>query len=96
MVDGSGSIGPNNFVKLQSFLKGIVGKLDVGPNKVQVGVEQFSSYPSIEFPLDMHSSQTDVMRAIDNIHYMSGGTNTANAIDYMAQQMFSQVCVLFL
>ncbi|CAC5385625.1 unnamed protein product [Mytilus coruscus] len=90
VVDGSGSIGPANFVKLQTFLKDIVTKLNVGPNAVHVGVIKFSNYPSIEFPLDMHLSRQEVMKAIDNVNYIGGGTNTAEAINYMNQQMFSQ------
>lgn len=90
LVDGSGSIGSTNFNKLKSFLKGITGQLDVGADKVHVGVEQFSNYPSIEFPLNMHTTSAGLMTAIDGINYMSGGTNTGSAIDYMSQQMFSQ------
>lgn len=51
---------------------------------------KFSNYPSIEFPLDMHLSRQEVMKAIDNINYIGGGTNTAEAITYMDHQMFSQ------
>lgn len=90
LVDGSGSIGPTNFDKLKTFLKGITNQLDVGADKVHVGVEQFSNYPSIEFPLNMHTTNAELGTAIDNINYMSGGTNTGSAINYMSQQMFSQ------
>lgn len=90
LIDGSGSIGPTNFNKLKTFLKGITSQLDVGADKIHVGVEQFSNYPSIEFPLNMHTNEADLSSAVDNINYMSGGTNTGSAIDYMSQQMFSQ------
>ena len=61
MVDGSGSIGAANFVKLENFVKNIVSKLDVGVNGVHVGLMQFSNYPSKEFPLSMYTSRQDVM-----------------------------------
>ncbi|WAR12447.1 CO6A4-like protein [Mya arenaria] len=54
LVDGSGSIGSTNFLKLENFVKDVVGKLDVGANKVHVSVTQFSNYPKQEFPLNMH------------------------------------------
>ncbi|KAK3591361.1 hypothetical protein CHS0354_040323 [Potamilus streckersoni] len=90
LVDSSGSIGQTNFLKMESFLKQIVNNLDVGPNKVHVGLMQFSNYPSLEFPLDMYSSRQDVMAGIDKMQYMGGGTNTADAIKYMRSQLFSQ------
>lgn len=61
LVDGSGSIGATNFQKLENFVKGIVGKLDIGPNKVHAGLVQFSNYPRQEFPLNMYSTRQDVM-----------------------------------
>lgn len=61
LVDGSGSIGSGNFLKLENFVKGVVGKLDVGSNSVHVGLVQFSNYPQQEFPLNMYSTREDVM-----------------------------------
>ena len=61
LVDGSGSIGSGNFLKLENFVKGIVGKLDVGADTVHVGVVQFSNYPKQEFPLNMYTTRQDVM-----------------------------------
>lgn len=89
-VDGSGSIGPQNFAKLQDFLKRIVTELNIGPDAVHVGLVKFSNYPSIEFPLDMYMSRQEVLTAIDNINYVGGGTNTAEAINYMNHQVFNQ------
>ena len=60
-MDGSGSIGATNFVKLENFVKGIVGQLDMGSNKVHVGLVQFSNYPSKQFPLNMYTSRQDAM-----------------------------------
>ncbi|KAJ8302987.1 hypothetical protein KUTeg_019383 [Tegillarca granosa] len=60
LIDGSGSIGLNNFHKLQSFVKNAVGQMNVGTDTVHVGVMQFSNYPRIEFPLDMYKAPKDV------------------------------------
>jgi hypothetical protein len=48
---------------------------------------KFSNYPSIEFPLDMHYTRAGVLKAIDNINYLGGGTNTAEAINYMNRSL---------
>ena len=71
-------------------MKGIVGQLDVGQDKVRVGLMQFSSYPSLQFPLDMYSTQGEAMHGIEKMQYIGGGTNTADALRYMREQMFSQ------
>ncbi|XP_052231542.1 collagen alpha-1(XII) chain-like [Dreissena polymorpha] len=85
LIDGSGSIGSANFLKLENFVKGIVGKLDVAPDKTHVGVVQFSNYPKQEFPLNMYTSRQDVMTGIDSMHYMGGGTNTADGLKYLRE-----------
>ncbi|XP_035824757.1 uncharacterized protein LOC101847325 [Aplysia californica] len=90
LLDSSSSIGQNNFQKLEDFLKNTVKDLDIGPDKVRVGMMQYSSYPSLEFPLNMHGSRYDVLKAIDQVKYMGGGANTADALRYMRQLGFSQ------
>ncbi|OWF53570.1 Cartilage matrix protein [Mizuhopecten yessoensis] len=89
LIDSSTSVGPANFQKMENFLKQSISKLDVGPDKVHVGLMQYSSYPNVEFPLNMYTDRIDALKAVENIHYMSGGTNTADAIKYMREHMFS-------
>ena len=70
LLDSSSTIGKDNFRKLEDFLKDVVQDLNISPDGVHVGLMQYSSYPSLEFPLDMHTSRYDVLKAIDNV---SGG-----------------------
>lgn len=64
MVDSSSSVGSTNFQKLEHFLKDVVAKIDVAPNKVQVGIVKYGSYPSIEFPLGAYKTRPEVIRII--------------------------------
>ena len=64
MVDSSSSVGSTNFQKLEHFLKDVVAKVDVAPNKVQVGIVKYGSYPSIEFPLGAYKTRPEVIRFI--------------------------------
>ena len=67
LLDSSSSIGQKNFQKLEDFLKNTVKDLDIGQDKVRVGVMQYSSYPSLEFPLNMYGSRYDALKAIDKV-----------------------------
>ena len=67
LLDSSSTIGRDNFRKLEDFLKDVVQDLNVSPDGVHVGLMQYSSYPSLEFPLDRHTSRYDVLKAIDNV-----------------------------
>lgn len=90
LVDSSSSVGSANFQKLENFLKNAVTKIDIGKDKVHVGLMQFSSYPSMEFPLNMYTNRGDVLRAIERLQFMGGDTNTGDALQNMRQHMFSQ------
>lgn len=90
LVDSSSSVGSGNFQKLENFLKNAVTKLDIGKDKVHVGLMQYSSYPSMQFPLNMYTNRGDTLKAIEGMQFMGGDTNTGDAIQNMRQQMFSQ------
>ena len=90
MVDSSASIGSEDFQKTQIALKNVITNLNVGPNNVHVGVMQYSSYPTMGFPLSMYTNRGDVLHAVENLKMMGGGTNTADAIKYTTDEMFSQ------
>lgn len=90
LIDSSSSVGAENFHKMENFLKSAVSKLDVGQDKVHVGLMQYSSYPSTEFPLNMFSDRGDILKAIEGMSFMGGDTNTGDALQEMRQNMFSQ------
>ncbi|KAH3830312.1 hypothetical protein DPMN_103552 [Dreissena polymorpha] len=83
VVDASGSIGIENFDKVKAFIKDIVRTFDVDPRYTQVALVEFSTYARIEFKLNEHSNLTDLIAAIDNIHYSGGGTMTSDALELM-------------
>jgi hypothetical protein len=41
----------------------VVSKVDVGANKVQVGVVKYANYPSVEFPLGQYQTRPEVKLA---------------------------------
>ena len=90
MIDSSGSVGRANFQKLLDFMNELTKDLEIGQDKIRVGVEKFSSRPYNEFNLNSQNSKASLQAAINNIKFQSGGTNTGDAITYLDQNMFKQ------
>ncbi|KAG7272997.1 hypothetical protein CRUP_010181 [Coryphaenoides rupestris] len=61
LVDGSSYVGNQNLPYVRQFITNIVNKLDVQPNRVQIGLMQFSERPKIEFYLNTHQNNQDVL-----------------------------------
>ena len=92
LLDSSGSINqndPKNFDRVLNFTKAVISTLDVGFDKTRVGVISFSGNVSHEFILKKYHSKTEMLAAVDNITYMSGGTNTHLGLDEMRTNGFS-------
>ncbi|CAM9642473.1 unnamed protein product [Lampetra fluviatilis] len=90
MVDGSWSIGDENFQKVINFLWNMVGALDrIGQDGMQVAVAQFSDTSRSEFTLKMHNSKETLLQAITNIQYKGGNTKTGKALEFVRDAMFA-------
>ncbi|CAM4596269.1 unnamed protein product, partial [Lepidochelys kempii] len=82
LVDSSESIHPVDFQKMKDFIQLIVNRSDIGADKVQIGLLQFSSEPQDEFQLNSYSSKTDLRRAISGIRQIKSGTMTGKALTF--------------
>ncbi|XP_046585152.1 uncharacterized protein LOC124292144 [Haliotis rubra] len=91
MIDSSSNVGDAQHQQLEQFLKDFIIRLPIGKDKVQVGLVQYSSHPADGFPLNMYTDRMDLLKAVDTLRYMGGGTNTADALKYMREQAFSSV-----
>lgn len=88
LVDGSYSIGLANFAKVRSFLEVLVNSFDIGPNKVQISLVQYSRDPHTEFALNKHHDLSAVVKAIRTFPYRGGSTNTGKAMTYVREKIF--------
>ncbi|XP_052009198.1 collagen alpha-1(XII) chain-like isoform X2 [Xyrauchen texanus] len=88
LVDGSYSIGPANFAKVRAFLEVLVNSFDIGPNKVQISLVQYSRDPHTEFALNMYHDIEAVVKAIHIFPYRGGSTNTGKAMSYVREKIF--------
>ncbi|KAM8833742.1 collagen alpha-1(XII) chain isoform 2-T2 [Synchiropus picturatus] len=89
LVDGSYSIGLQNFAKVRAFLEVLVNSFDVGPGKVQLSLVQYSRDPHTEFALNTHHDINAVVKAIRTFPYRGGSTNTGKAMTYVREKIFT-------
>ncbi|XP_035534688.1 collagen alpha-1(XII) chain isoform X2 [Morone saxatilis] len=88
LVDGSYSIGLANFAKVRAFLEVLVNSFDIGPNKVQISLVQYSRDPHTEFYLNTHHDLNAVVKAVRTFPYRGGSTNTGRAMTYVREKIF--------
>uniref|UniRef100_A0A8C7E435 VWFA domain-containing protein n=1 Tax=Naja naja TaxID=35670 RepID=A0A8C7E435_NAJNA len=91
MVDGSWSIGPKNFRIIQDFLYTLVNSFDIGKDKIQVGMIQYSDDPRNEFLLNFFHQKKDILKKIQNLNYKGGGTKTGKSLRFMLDEQFSEM-----
>ncbi|XP_029361065.1 collagen alpha-6(VI) chain isoform X2 [Echeneis naucrates] len=90
LVDGSSSIGPSNFEAGKEFLRNVVSGFDIGPDKVRVGLAQYSDQTYQEFLLKDHMDKQALLSEISEFPYRTGGTETGKAIDFLLDTYFTK------
>ncbi|XP_073466127.1 cochlin [Aquarana catesbeiana] len=88
LIDGSSSIGDQNFRIMLDFITNIVRAFEVSDVGAKAAAVQFTYDQRLEFGLNDYSTKEDVLRAIYNIPYMSGGTATGDAINFVLRSVF--------
>uniref|UniRef100_A0A4W5L525 Collagen type XIV alpha 1 chain n=1 Tax=Hucho hucho TaxID=62062 RepID=A0A4W5L525_9TELE len=90
LVDGSWSIGDDNFLKIIRFLYSTTGALDIiGPDGTQVAIVQFSDDARTEFKLNSYDDKERLLEAINRISYKGGNTKTGLAIRHVKDTIFT-------
>ncbi|VCX40800.1 unnamed protein product, partial [Gulo gulo] len=90
MVDGSWSIGDENFNKIINFLYSTVGALNkIGADGTQVAMVQFTDDPRTEFKLNAYNTKETLLDAITRISYKGGNTKTGKAIKHVRDSLFT-------
>ena len=68
VVDSSGSINEHdkgNWARVKNFAKSVVGKLDIGMDRVRVGMVEFGNEGFVQFYLNSHDNIPDITEDID-------------------------------
>ncbi|XP_024293407.1 collagen alpha-1(XII) chain isoform X2 [Oncorhynchus tshawytscha] len=90
LVDGSWSVGRENFKHIRSFISALAGAFDIGEDKTRVAVVQYSTDTRTEFPLNRHSKRGELLKAINTLPYKGGNTMTGDAMDYLLKNIFTE------
>ncbi|XP_035746971.1 collagen alpha-3(VI) chain [Egretta garzetta] len=89
LIDSSDSVRPDGLAHIRDFISRIVQRLEVGPNKVRIGVVQFSNNVFPEFYLKTHKSKNAVLQAIRRLRLRGGSpVNAGKALDYVVKNYF--------
>ncbi|XP_026707103.1 von Willebrand factor A domain-containing protein 2 isoform X2 [Athene cunicularia] len=88
LLDGSYSIGKGTFERSKHFAVRLCDALDIHPDRVRVGMIQFSSTPHLEFPLDSYLTKQEVKDRIKRVVFRGGSTETGRALKCILREGF--------
>ena len=91
LVDASGSIemyGKGNYQRIKDFVKLVAGSFVISRRGTHVGVVVFSNRPQPVFQFNTYYTRRGVMRAVQKIPYIRGGTRTGLAIRRARRYLF--------
>ncbi|XP_042688243.1 collagen alpha-1(XX) chain isoform X1 [Centrocercus urophasianus] len=86
LVDGSWSIGRNNFKLIKDFLSALISPFNIAQDKIRVGLSQYSSDPRTEWDLSAYATRDQVLEAVRNLRYKGGNTFTGLALTHVLEQ----------
>ncbi|XP_021272591.1 collagen alpha-1(XX) chain isoform X2 [Numida meleagris] len=86
LVDGSWSIGRNNFKLIKEFLSALISPFNIAQDKIRVGLSQYSSDPRTEWDLSTYATRDQVLEAVRNLRYKGGNTFTGLALTHVLEQ----------
>ncbi|XP_012717523.2 collagen alpha-1(XII) chain isoform X4 [Fundulus heteroclitus] len=90
LVDGSWSIGRLNFRTIRAFIARMVGVFDIGPDRVQIGLAQYSGDPKTEWHLNAHPTRDSLLEAVNKLPYKGGNTLTGLALNFILEKNFKE------
>lgn len=91
LLDASTSVWVVHFQKrVLPFVRNLVSEFQISPLHTRIGLVTFSNDVNHEFGLNEYTNLKDLLDAIqpDNIDYLTGATNTGDAIRYVTNKGF--------
>lgn len=91
LIDGSTSIetsGAGNFDRCKNFVKDMISNFDISQSGTHVGVVQFASRSFVNFTFNEYYDKASIVKAIDDIPMLYGGTNLGKALTTTRTDLF--------
>lgn len=93
ILDGSGSITPENWVRIKEFVKRIIDAFEVSPQDTQFALLEYSDEPKVYLRFnDLKDAQLNVVnvkRKVEEILQSKGQTFIDKALDLANQEIFT-------
>jgi hypothetical protein len=90
VLDSSTSVGNANYDKMKDFVKKFLHSANIDGGEVRVGLVSYSTKVTVEFQLNAYTTKADLFAAVDNIPWRYGSTNTADGLQTMHEDMFTE------
>lgn len=89
LVDGSDGVG-REFPIIQEFIRRIVETLNVGENKIRIGVVQYGDYAQADMYLNTHTTKEGVLNAVRGLRQRGGRQrNLGQALQFVSQDILT-------
>uniref|UniRef100_A0A673L4V1 Collagen alpha-3(VI) chain-like n=1 Tax=Sinocyclocheilus rhinocerous TaxID=307959 RepID=A0A673L4V1_9TELE len=89
VIDGSEGVG-REFPIIQEFVRSVVENLNVGENKIRVGVVQYGDSPYADIYLNSHRTKEGVLNGIKELRQRGGKQrNLGRAIDFVSHEVLA-------
>ncbi|XP_071095235.1 uncharacterized protein [Haliotis cracherodii] len=89
VVDSSSSVDSIDFYRTLDFVKEAVTTLFRSSPDTRIAVVKYSSFAMVEFHLDRYHTAAQISSYLDNMVYVPGGSNIAEAINVTIHDVFS-------
>uniref|UniRef100_A0A665UX84 Collagen type VI alpha 3 chain n=1 Tax=Echeneis naucrates TaxID=173247 RepID=A0A665UX84_ECHNA len=89
LVDGSDGVG-REFPIIQEFIRRVVETLNVGENKIRIGIVQYGDYPHADMYLNSHTTKEGVLNSIRALSQRGGRQrNLGQALQFVSQDVLT-------
>ncbi|XP_068581291.1 collagen alpha-3(VI) chain-like isoform X2 [Cebidichthys violaceus] len=89
LVDGSDGVG-REFPIIQEFIRRVVESLNVGDNKIQIGVVQYGDIAQADMYLNTHATKEGVLQAVRGLRQRGGRQrNLGQALQFVSQDVLT-------